>query len=129
MKAEKPKTMSVLVVEDESLIAMNLEMILEDLGHSVIGPVMTLADLEKVLNSDFRADAAILDVNIAGERIFPYARRLADLGVPILFASGYGANGITDDLAHHPVVPKPYTEQEIASMLDVIWPPEATQPA
>jgi len=129
MNADKPKSMSVLVVEDESLIAMNLEMILEDLGHSVIGPVMTLADLEKVLDSDFQADAAILDVNIAGERIFPYARRLADLGVPILFASGYGPTGIADDLAHHPVVPKPYTEQEIAGMLDVICPPEAAQTA
>ena len=124
MIADNQKSMSVLVVEDESLIAMNLEMILEDLGHSVIGPVMTLADLEKVLDDDFEADAAILDVNIAGERIFPYARRLADLGVPILFASGYGANGITDDLAHHPVVAKPYTEQEIAGMLDVICPSE-----
>lgn len=112
--------MSVLVVEDESLIAINLEMILEDLGHSVIGPVMTLRDLEKILDGDFRADAAILDVNIAGEPIFPYARRLADLGVPLLFASGYGASGIRDDLAHYPVVPKPYTELEIAGMLDMI---------
>lgn len=121
MKADTRKAMSVLVVEDESLIAMNLEMILEDLGHSVIGPVMTLVDLEKILNSDFRADAAILDVNIAGEHIFPYARRLADLGIPLLFASGYGASGISDDLAHHPVVPKPYTELEIAGMLDAIF--------
>ena len=112
--------MSILVVEDESIIAINLEMILEDLGHSVIGPVMTLSDLEKMLNSDFSADAAILDVNIAGEQIFPYARRLADLGVPLFFASGYGANGIIDDLAHYPVVPKPYTEDEIAGMLDTI---------
>ena len=121
MKADTRKAMSVLVVEDESLIAMNLEMILEDLGHSVIGPVMTLVDLEKILNSDFRADAAILDVNIAGEHIFPYARRLADLGIPLLFASGYGASGISDDLAHYPVVPKPYTELEIAGMLDAIF--------
>lgn len=120
MKAEMRKPMSVLVVEDESLIAMNLEMILEDLGHSVIGPVMTLKDLEKILNSDFHADAAILDVNIAGEHIFPYARRLADLGIPLLFASGYGASGISDDLAHYPVVPKPYTEHEIAGMLDMM---------
>ena len=121
MTADTRKPMSVLVVEDESLIAMNLEMILEDLGHSVIGPVLTLRDLEKLLDSDFRADAAILDVNIAGEHIFPYARRLADLGVPLLFASGYGASGISDDLAHYPVVPKPYTELEIAGMLDAIF--------
>lgn len=122
MKADMRKPMSILVVEDESLIAMNLEMILEDLGHSVIGPVMTLRDLEKMLEGDFRADAAILDVNIAGEHIFPYARRLADLGVPLLFASGYGASGISEDLAHHPVVPKPYTEEEIAGMLDTMLP-------
>lgn len=122
MKTDMRKPMSILVVEDESLIAMNLEMILEDLGHSVIGPVMTLRDLEQMLEGDFRADAAILDVNIAGEHIFPYARRLADLGVPLLFASGYGASGISEDLAHHPVVPKPYTEEEIAGMLDTMLP-------
>ncbi|MEQ8306566.1 MAG: response regulator [Hoeflea sp.] len=122
MKADARKPLSILVVEDESLIAMNLEMILEDLGHFVIGPVMTLKDLEKILDGDFRADAAILDVNIAGEHIFPYARRLADLGVPLLFASGYGASGIREDLAHHPVVPKPYTEDEIAGMLDTMLP-------
>ena len=114
------KPMTVLVVEDESLIAMNLEMILEDLGHTVIGPVMTLKALEKLLDGDFHAHAAILDVNIAGELIFPYARRLADLGVPLFFASGYGASGICDDLAHHPVVPKPYTELDITTTLDRI---------
>ena len=121
MNLHTRKPMSVLVVEDESLIAMNLEMILEDLGHSVIGPVMTLGDLEKMLAGDFQADVAILDVNIAGEYIFPYARRLTDLGIPIFFASGYGASGISDDLAHHPVVPKPYTEREIAGMLDSMF--------
>jgi two-component SAPR family response regulator len=121
MTVDMRKPMSVLVVEDESLIAMNLEMILEELGYSVIGPVMTLKNLDKILNSDFRADAAILDVNIAGEQIFPYARRLAELGVPFFFASGYGARGISDDLAHYPVVQKPYTEDEISGMLDAIF--------
>ncbi|WP_420410398.1 response regulator [Hoeflea sp.] len=122
MKTDQQRPMSILVVEDESLIAMNLETILEDLGHSVIGPVMTLKDLETVLDGEFRADAAILDVNIAGEQIFPYARRLAGLGVPLLFASGYGASGISEDLSHHPVVPKPYTEDEIAGVLDTLLP-------
>jgi DNA-binding NtrC family response regulator len=122
MNSEMRKPLSVLVVEDESMIAINLEMILEDLGYAVIGPVMTLRDLEKMLSDEFRADAAILDVNIAGEHIFPYARRLADLGIPLLFASGYGASGISDDLAHHPVVSKPYTELEIAGMLESICP-------
>tara|TARA_R110002020_G_scaffold137805_3_gene307442 strand:- start:5364 stop:5735 length:372 start_codon:yes stop_codon:yes gene_type:complete len=122
MTDDTPRQKTVLVVEDESLIAMNLEMILEDLGYAVIGPVMTLGDLEKLLSGEFRADAAILDVNIAGEQIFPHARRIADLGVPLLFASGYGASGIAEDLAHHPVLPKPYTEQEIATMLGAICP-------
>ena len=53
---------------------MNLEMILEEIsGHSVIVPVMTLADLEKVLDSEFQGGwpGLSIDVNIAGERIFP----------------------------------------------------------
>lgn len=120
MNSATRKSKSILVVEDESLIAMNLETILEDLGYSVIGPIMTVRDLEKALSGQLAADAAILDVNIAGERIFPYARELRDRGIPLLFASGYGASGMSEDFAHFPVVAKPYTEEQISDMLERI---------
>lgn len=116
------KPMSILVVEDESLVAMNLELILTDLGHEVIGPVLRLRDLEALIDSGVEADAAILDINIAGESVFSQARRLIGLGIPVLFASGYGEAGLESDLADLPVVPKPYTAQDIAGGLGAIQP-------
>lgn len=115
-----PDRMSILVVEDETLLAMNLETILTDLGHAVVGPYLTLRELDAALDAGLQADAAILDINIAGEHIFPHARRLAALGIPLLFATGYGESGLTDDLAGRPVVQKPYTEHDIAGVLDTL---------
>lgn len=115
-----PRPLSILVVEDESLVAMNLETILIDLGHSVIGPISTLSELESALDAGFQADVAILDINIAGEEIYPHARRLQALGIPLLFASGYGESGISEDFLGHTVVAKPYTERDIAGGLSAI---------
>lgn len=112
--------MSILVVEDEMLVAMGLETILEDLGHTVIGPIMSLRDLESLFETGFHADAAILDVNIAGRNIFPWARRMIDRGIPVVFATGYGESGLSEDLSDLPVVPKPYSETDIATTLQAI---------
>lgn len=115
-----PRPLSVLVVEDESLVAMNLESILLDLGHTVIGPISSLSELDTVLETGLQADAAILDINIDGEEIYPHARRLHALGIPFLFASGYGASGISEDFVGCTVVPKPYTDRDIAvGLLDI----------
>jgi len=118
--AISPKPLSVLVVEDESLVAMNLESILVDLGHNVIGPISSLSELDAALEAGLQADVAILDINIAGEQIYSHARRLQALGIPFLFASGYGESGISDDFSGHPIVPKPYTEFDIAGGLSAI---------
>lgn len=115
-----PGPLSILVVEDETLVAMNLESILLDLGHSVIGPISTLSELDSALEAGFQADVAILDINIAGEEIYPHARRLQALGIPLVFASGYGASGISEDFIGHTVVAKPYTERDIAGGLSAV---------
>ena len=106
--------LSILVVEDETLVALNLESMLEDMGHSVVGPVMTLGDLDERIDAGLAIDVAILDVNVAGEYVFPQARRLAELGVPILFATGYGESGLSEEFAGWSVVSKPYSEADIA---------------
>jgi CheY-like chemotaxis protein len=62
-------------------------------------------------------DAAILDLNVAGQKVFPVAEQLAARGVPFLFASGYGASGVTPEFAARPVVAKPYQIDELSSAL------------
>ena len=78
----------VLIVEDENLVALLLEDMLAELGHTVIGPV---ARVQKALDMIQREeiDLAILDVNINGENTYSIADVLAARDVPFLFSTGY----------------------------------------
>lgn len=108
----------VFVVEDETLVLINLEDILADLGWTIAAQAMWLSDAERLAASVDLPDAAILDVNIGGMTVFPAARILADRGVPILFATGYGMSGLPEEWQDRPVIVKPYTQQDVAAALD-----------
>lgn len=105
--------LSVFVVEDEALVLMNLEDMLIEIGCTVVGPAMRLAQAEQIVSGGVAADVALLDVNVAGELVFPLARKLAERGMPILFATGYGRAGLPDDLRERPVLQKPYTVNDL----------------
>ena len=109
--------LSVFVVEDEALVAMNLEDMLFELGCTIVGPAMRIERAEKMLAEGMEADVAILDVNVAGQMIFPFARRLAEHGMPIVFATGYGRSGLPEDLHDMPILQKPYTLGDVESGL------------
>src|SRR5690242_19421434 len=80
MSQASPTPPRLLVVEDEYLIRMLLEDMLDDLGYRVAAAVGTLAEArEAAANGDF--NAAILDVNVDGEQIFPVAEILAGRGL------------------------------------------------
>lgn len=106
------------VVEDETLVLINLEDMLADLGWTIAGQAMWLADAERLAASMDKPDVAILDVNIGGGTVFPAARILADRGVPILFATGYGREGLPPEWQDRPVILKPYTPRDISNALD-----------
>jgi two-component SAPR family response regulator len=118
MASLKPvEGLAVFVVEDEALVLLNLEDMLEELGCTVVGPVMRIDRAEQFIENGISADVAILDVNVAGEMIFPFARKLADLNIPIVFATGYGRSGLPDDFHHHPILQKPYTADDVTKGL------------
>ncbi|MFG1361425.1 response regulator [Xanthobacter pseudotagetidis] len=107
----------VLVVEDEFLVALGLEDNLRALGCTVVGPVASLS-AAMVAAAHEAVDAAILDVNLAGEAVFPAAAILLDRGVPFMFCSGYSGSGrLPEKFADAPRVPKPYTSKAIATTL------------
>ena len=108
----------VLVVEDEALVLINLEDILEQLGCTIAAQAMRLADAERLAASVEAPDVAILDVNIGGAKVFPAAQILRERGVPILFATGYGRDGLPPEWQDHAVIAKPYSEADIARALD-----------
>jgi len=87
----------LLVVEDDFLIASDLAYSLEQLGAEIIGPAGSVNEaLELVETSSERMDAAVLDINLHGLRVYPVADALVRRGVPFVFASGYDGKTIPE---------------------------------
>jgi len=109
----------VLVVEDEYLVAALIEQILESAGCIVMGPVARVPEaLDAVDHDDY--DAAVLDVNLAGERINPVADALSERDVPFMFVTGYGASALPREYAERPHIGKPFRIAELLGMLSSI---------
>jgi CheY-like chemotaxis protein len=79
----------VLVVEDEYFVADDIARTLQESGAEVIGPVGDIAAAMQLLSAGARIDAAVLDVNVRGEMIYPLADALRRHRVPFVFATGY----------------------------------------
>lgn len=107
----------VLVVEDESLVAMLLETILEDMGCVPVGPASTVEQGLQMATEGDPVDAALLDVNVAGRVVFPIAQALKDRGVPFVFSTGYGEGGLPDEWRGQPTLQKPFTEAAVRDAL------------
>ncbi|MEA3064518.1 MAG: hypothetical protein QOJ27_964 [Sphingomonadales bacterium] len=107
---------SILIVEDEPLIAMMLEDFLDSLGHKVAATCDTVAEaLARVGQGGF--DVAIIDVNLNGERVWPVADRLAAQGVPYILATGGHIEPPPSEHAGAPVLSKPFTLDAIEPAL------------
>ena len=79
---------SVLVVEDEALVALDMEETLKAAGLHVMGPAASVAEAMALLEAG-TPDAAILDLNLRGELVTPVARKLREIGVPFVLATAY----------------------------------------
>lgn len=89
MDSQALKGLIVLVAEDEYMIATDLANELVGFGVIVLGPVASLDGAMDLIADADHIDAAILDVSLQGEKVFPAAEMLEDNGVPFLFATGY----------------------------------------
>ena len=111
----------VFIVEDESMLVMLLEDLLPTLGYEVAGSAASvdqaLADLPET-----QTDLVIIDVNLAGTPSFPVADALRAQGVPFLFTTGYGQQGLPERFADAPVLAKPFRRQDIESALTRVFP-------
>lgn len=79
----------LLLVEDEYLFAFCIAELLEDMGAEVLGPVASVADAMDLIDKAPEIDAAILDINLGTEVVFPVADKLQALHVPFVFASAF----------------------------------------
>ena len=107
----------LLVVEDEYLIRMLLEDMLVDLGYDVAAAVGSIAEAsEFAASGDF--NAAILDVNLDGQQIYPVAEILAKRGLPFVFVTGYGERSLPEPYRDRPALQKPFQAEQLKAMLD-----------
>lgn len=108
---------SILVVEDEPLIAMMLEDFLETLGHKVHASCESVAEaVDEAKKGGF--DLAILDVNLNGETAWPVAHALRDKQIPFVIATGGHVEPPPPEFANVPVIEKPYTIDRVTPALD-----------
>ena len=96
----------VMIVEDEALVAMAVGETLTELGFSVVGPFSRVAEAARALGQR-DIDAAILDVNLGGELVYPLADILAAREIPFIFVTGYAIESIDQRFDHIPVLQKP----------------------
>jgi DNA-binding response OmpR family regulator len=106
----------VLVVEDEYLVASLIEDMLESAGCVVAGPIPRLAQALDAAQSEV-CDAAVLDVNLAGERVFPVADILSRRNVPFVLVTGYGGNSLPPEYAGCPRLHKPFKLADLLATL------------
>lgn len=108
----------LLLVEDEAMVAMMIEEMLTDLGCVVVEVAGTLArGLSLAEDGAQTLDAAVLDINLGGDKVYPVAERLAASGVPFVFSTGYGLAGISPDFARIPALAKPFRPEALEAAL------------
>ncbi len=112
--------MDVLLVEDSLIIALDAEDIVTRLGANTVSTSATVDGALDLLGSH-RPAIAMLDINLGDRNSFPVADRLRELGVPFLFATGYGEQAQLPD-AHRErlVVQKPYTLENVARAMSAL---------
>lgn len=106
----------VLVVEDELLVAMLVEDILADAGCIVVGPFARVPEALAAARTAL-VDVALLDVNVAGETVFPVAHVLEGRGVPFLFVTGYGQAALPRDRPRWEACAKPFHPDQLTGCL------------
>jgi CheY-like chemotaxis protein len=110
----------VLVVEDEGSVALLIEGMLEDLGCEIAASVATLAKALHAVQTE-TLDFAVLDVNLAGDQVFPVAEILKGRRLPFVFSTGYGRVGVPETFKDCAVLNKPYTIEDLRATLFSIF--------
>jgi two-component system, response regulator PdtaR len=111
---------NVLIVEDDFIVAFDMQTLLEEQGATVIGPAADLDEARaQVARNAAKIQIAVLDVNINGEYVFPVAAELRRAGVPIVFATAYADDErlFPDGLKDAPRLAKPVLPNVLVGQL------------
>jgi CheY-like chemotaxis protein len=110
--------LQILIVEDNYFVAAALAQRIQDRGATVVGPVATLQTaLESVERHGFELNGASLDINLAGQLVFPVADALLARGIPFIFSTGYDLRVIPEIYRDIPRCEKPVNAETVARSL------------
>ena len=116
MEARSLPGRKVLLVEDEYYLARDLADSLGAVGCEVVGPTGRLKDALRLAGSE-AIDAAVLDINLQGEMVYPAAELLLARGIPIIFATGYDRAKVPEPFSTMPRLEKPFDSHQLIELV------------
>lgn len=106
----------MLLIEDQMIVAIQIADMLRAAGCEVVGPVGTVHAAIALAHEE-ALDAAVLDVNLDGEKVYPAAEELQTRGIPFIFATGYGESTLPEKWRDQPRLSKPFGHGELEQLL------------
>jgi len=110
----------ILLVEDEALIALDLQQMLNRRGATVIGPAASVSQALDAINTN-QIDCALLDLKLGDEIAHVVAAALEQRAIPVVFATAYSNARLPPGFETHPVIQKPYSEDQLLKLIDSIF--------
>lgn len=108
----------IFLVEDETLVALMIEQMVEELGGTVVGSEAGIdGALTFLAKHHSQIDVALLDVNLNGDRSYDVAHAIRGHGIPLVFATGYTDDDIIAEWRSRPVLEKPFRLAELEGAL------------
>jgi CheY-like chemotaxis protein len=114
------KKLSVLIVEDETVIRVLLGDMLEELGHAIAGQAAHVDEALALVHSPLAFDLAILDVDLDGKSCEPIAAAIECRSLPFVFVTGYGKSGIPERFRGRPFLEKPFAIADMSDLLQTV---------
>ena len=106
----------MLLVEDQMIVALQIEDMLRATGCEVVGPVGTLRAAITLAHEE-AFDVAVLDINLDGEKVYPAAEELQRRGIPFILATGYGESTLPEKWRDQPRLSKPFRREQLEQLL------------
>jgi DNA-binding NtrC family response regulator len=106
----------ILVIEDETIIAMKLHHMLSSTDYHVVGPFTRLNQANAALDTE-HVDFAVLDIRLGETDVFPLAATLSERKIPFMFVTGYGKQTIPQAFADRPCLSKPFRDSEFLVLI------------
>ena len=111
------KDRRILLIEDSPVVGPFTADLLADLVCEVVGPAPNMAAARELIESEQRIDAALVDVHIRGDVVFPLCETLVAKGVPFVLTSGYAGWQMPEKWQDRPRLTKPYTIDQVEEAL------------